>query len=63
MSKQIHETHQSNGSHHNIGLQDPSPLWNRNSETSTEQSTIKLISHYNKQLFEYYLNLTEAETD
>ena len=63
MSKQIHETHQSNGSYHNIGLQDPSPLWNRNSETSTEQSTIKLISHYNKQLFEYYLNLTEAETE
>ncbi|MGF1539603.1 MAG: hypothetical protein ACFCU5_04000 [Pleurocapsa sp.] len=62
MSK-IHDSHQSNGNYHNVGLQDPSPLWNRNIETSTETATVKLISHYNKQLFEYYLNLAETETE
>ncbi len=63
MSQQITDNRQSNGNgnYEHIALQNQESLKQEAKEISRDDSSIKLISHYDKELFEYYLNLSEDE--
>ena len=64
MSQQIADNRQSNGdgNYEHTALQNPDHFPQEIPEVSPEDSAIKLISHYDKELFEYYLNLSEDES-
>ena len=61
MGQQIIDNRQSNGNgnYEHTALQDQDSLRKAIKEVSPDDSAIKLISHYDKELFEYYLNLSE----
>ena len=64
MSQPTTDVNQFNGNgnyEQHIALRDRDSLSSEIKEVSSDESTIKLISHYDKELFEYYLNLEEDE--
>jgi hypothetical protein len=63
MSKQIQESNNGNGNYYNVAVQERNSACNQKTETLNEESSIKLISHYGKQLFAYYLDSMETEAD
>ena len=63
MSEPTKQNHQSNGNLGTIAIQNKTTLWQDNLGLSSEAATRKLISHYNKPLFEYYLNLTNTDLE
>jgi hypothetical protein len=63
MSESIKQNHQNNGNLGTATIQNKTTLWKAKSEQPSEVATRKLISHYNKQLFEYYLNLNNNDVE
>jgi hypothetical protein len=63
MNQQVKEPHQSNGNQNQIVIQSPNNLWQKPTDSSSDDQSRKLISYYNKPLFEYYLNFSEEEID
>jgi predicted phosphoribosyltransferase len=63
MSETIKQNHQGNGNLGTLEIQNKTTLWQDKPGLASENATRKLISHYNKQLFEYYLNLNNTDLE
>lgn len=63
MSQLTQNNHQNNGNYQNIATKQQKPVTIQKQEIIRESTDKKLISYYRKELFEYYLNLTEAEIE